>query len=496
MVRIRTVAGPALVSLVLLAALEGGLRLFGFEVTISGGWDPALNLFPLFRPDVGADGSPIMKRFNYPVSFRRTKPPNGLRVFVVGESSTVGFPFGPELSFTRFLQERLEASFPDRAVEVLNCAAIGIGSWHSRQIVNEIAHYQPDVVVINIGHNDWVIQDPGAADSLLRALSRSRLYQLAVLSGSAWRRWRYGPIDEHQLLNPRDPWGLVRLRAHGGALLTAGDRERIGHRLADNLRAMVAGAQAAGATVVLASISQNLKDFQPGASIHRHGLSAEQRERWRSAVEEAERLRRAGDCQDALTQLAAALRIDRRPALVQYARGQCLEALGRFGAARAAYRAASDLDAIPLGAPSSLRDLVRQVAIDTGAQFVDVVGALELRSPHGLVGSEFFFDHLHPTLVGHFEIARVLATALGANDTAYRGPDHAALLVMQRQVGRPLHVANLVLYVTLGRYDLAADELQKGAREYPELLRMQHVVDDLSTKDPPRAWTDLPESPD
>src|SRR5207247_293546 len=119
----------------------------------------------------------------------------------------------------------------------------------------------------------------------------------------------------------------------------------------------------------------------------------------------------------ALALLDQARRLDPRPAIGEYLRGQCLDRLGRLGKARAAYRRASDLDEVPLGARSSFNTVIARVAAETGAQLVDVGGALAQASRHGLVGRELFFDHLHPTIAGHVVIARVLARSLGAPAT-------------------------------------------------------------------------------
>jgi len=168
--------GPFLVAVALLAALEGALRLGGFEVKITSGADPKANLIPLFHPATAPDGTAVLERGDAPVRFRRDKPANGLRVFVVGESSVFGFPFGPELAFTRFLGDRLTAAFPDRTVEIVNAGVPAIGSWHVRRVVEEeVVGYHPDVVVIYSGHNDWVLPPPATASSLRRTFARMRL---------------------------------------------------------------------------------------------------------------------------------------------------------------------------------------------------------------------------------------------------------------------------------------------------------------------------------
>jgi hypothetical protein len=49
--------------------------------------------------------------------FLKEKPENSLRVFVMGSSTVLGFPYHQNGMFTRILQDRLQDSYPDE----INC---------------------------------------------------------------------------------------------------------------------------------------------------------------------------------------------------------------------------------------------------------------------------------------------------------------------------------------------------------------------------------------
>jgi hypothetical protein len=100
-------------ALVLLAALELGLRLAGWQIVVSVPGDPFVNLLPLFEPARAAGGVAVLRRRSDPgVTFLAAKPANGFRVFVLGESSVHGDPYGPAYAFAAFLQQRLAAALP------------------------------------------------------------------------------------------------------------------------------------------------------------------------------------------------------------------------------------------------------------------------------------------------------------------------------------------------------------------------------------------------
>jgi len=115
------------------------------------------------------------------------KPPEGLRLFCIGGSSAMGFPRGAAASFHAVLGELLESSLPARRVEAVNVAGMSYASHRLRFVADEILHYQPDVLVIYSGHNEFV--EKGVFRSLQQSvrrqaalnplLYRSRIYSLA-----------------------------------------------------------------------------------------------------------------------------------------------------------------------------------------------------------------------------------------------------------------------------------------------------------------------------
>lgn len=499
--RLGALLGPLLVALALLAVAEGGLRLGGFEADIGMGGDPKANLIPFFHPGTQLDGTPVWERNDAPIAFRRDKPANGLRVFVLGESPVFGWPFRADLAFPRFLGDRLAAAFPDRSVEVVNCGVNGVGSWHVLRILEEeVVHHAPDVVLIYAGHGDWLAPPPVEVLRFQRHLANLRLFQLAAVAQARWRRFRYGLFDAGRLKALNDPFGYGRQRARGELTLSRAEAAEITRRFAANLRAMVQGAERAGATVVLGTLSQNLRDFPPGASRHRRGLSPAGRARWGALIEQAIRSAGSGDCPTAITALDEALQIDHRAALAYYHRARCLDALGHLGRARAGYRIASDRDEVPLGARTASNDAIRTVAADMGVRLVDTERALAQASPHGLVGQEWFFDHVHPTFAGHVALARAFAEALGAPGGTW--PDPHALEAQHPDLMKQTHVARILVYLMLGWYDLADREVDEMGRSGTatatgeQIAQLHEGVAYLRRADPSPARTDLPEAAD
>ena len=80
--------------------------------------------------------------------FLKEKPENGFRVFVMGSSTVLGFPYHQNGMFTRILQERLQDSYPDKKVEVINTALTAINSFTLLDFIGDILDEDPDVLLI------------------------------------------------------------------------------------------------------------------------------------------------------------------------------------------------------------------------------------------------------------------------------------------------------------------------------------------------------------
>jgi len=145
---------------------------------------------PVFELDAGRGLYRTPRRatehsFNYQ-EFRAAKPADGFRVFVLGGSSAFGFPWGARVAFPRLLGDALRAAWPERSIEVVNAAAMSYGSHRLRILTHELLRYDPDLLILHEGHNEFVerrfyrdhLVRADALDGVQLALARWRLYSM------------------------------------------------------------------------------------------------------------------------------------------------------------------------------------------------------------------------------------------------------------------------------------------------------------------------------
>ena len=156
----------------------------------------------------------------------------------------------------------------------------------------------------------------------------------------------------------------------------------------------------------------NLRDCSPFASTHKAGLDDSQLSAWEQAFEAGIERAEAGDHAQAIEHFLAAAAIDDSYAELQFRLGQSYLAERQEPPARQAFMAARDLDALRFRADSRINQIIRDVADEQGTDvhFVDAEKALNdsASSIAHLPGSALFYEHVHLTFEGNYEVARAM----------------------------------------------------------------------------------------
>jgi lysophospholipase L1-like esterase len=373
----------------LLGGTEAALRAAGYGVTPEPLFVPApgqteylqANPRAILRlvPDASqAPGVSIETSY-----FRTTKRPGSLRVFVQGESSAAGFPYGLGASLAGVLDQRLERVFPGREVEVVSTAMSAVTTYALLDFADDIIAQQPDAVVIYAGHNEYL--GVLGVGSTFRAASSPRLTRLAL----AARNWRL-----YQWVS-----NVVRRVSPAAPAVTASSSDTLMARVAaereipfdsrlywagldqfqHNLDALLGRYRAARIPVFIGTLVSNERDQAPFVSVASEGEQS---------------------------------------ASAHYERGKVRESARDYVAARAEFAAARDRDALRFRAPGAMNDIVRDAAASQGATVVDSQAAFAAASPEGLIGNTLLLEHVHPNLDGYFLLADAFFDALLASGVA------------------------------------------------------------------------------
>lgn len=357
--------------------LECGLRLFHY------GYDPGLFIeypqdkdYRFLNPD--ASKRYFIDQKNATTGnvepFRKEKAPGTRRIFVLGESTTIGYPYFHNGSFHRWLQYRLAHTFPDQHFEIVNIALTAVNSYTVLGFAREVVDFQPDAVLIYTGHNEYYgamgvgsTEKLGGSPVLVNGILRLRSLKTLQLAADLY----------HKAL----------------ALVTSGKTENDGTRM----RRMVAEQEIPyqselyqrGVEQFKANISEVLDIFtEHNVPVFISNLVSNERDLKPFVSFPENNTRYPEDYED--------------NALSNYNLGKQAFALGSANASRKYFSKARDLDGLRFRAPEEFNTILSQlVAGHPNTHLVDTHGVFEAHSPGGIIGNDLILEHVHPNLEGY-----------------------------------------------------------------------------------------------
>ncbi len=352
-----------------------------------------------------------------PDYFLAEKPAGMFRIFCLGGSTTVGYPYWFNGSFSSFLRDRLHAIFPDRPLEIVNVGMTATNSFTVLDIARDLVRYQPDLLIVYDGHNEFYgalgvasRESEGRARWLTLAYLRLIHLRTFVLLRDAYSR-------AASLLSREAPAGdtgtMMERLARGQYVPLGSDTYREGLRtFTENLGDLGSLCRREGIPLILGTQVSSLKDQAPFVSRPGAGTTPAQEEEFRALMLAAQRCRQAGRPDSAAELLGRAAALDTLRADPWYALGRALEALGRNREARGAFVRARDLDQLRFRTSSDFNNAILGAADGGLVSAVDMERVFAGASPDSLIGRELIVEHLHPNSRGYFLLARAYAEAM------------------------------------------------------------------------------------
>ncbi len=355
--------------------------------------------------------------------FLKRKPADSYRIFVLGGSTTAGYPYLFNGSFSSILKAILHAYYPEKYIEVVNLAMPAVSSYTVRDIALRLAPYHPDLLLIYTGHNEFYGGlGVGSSESLL---GNSRWLILTYLKLSRFRTF--------QLVKAVVQWifrGFEKA-AHSGAASRGTLMERLagkqhipygsklfhiaGENFQKNMEDVVDYAEKHHIPVMIGTLVSNIHDQPPFVDVHgENGNRAE----WESLLNSAKEKLAQRQYPTARQLLEQAVALDSLPASPYFLLGQVWEALGDTGQAYRFFYKAKEFDGLRFRASEDLNRRIRNMGTRPGVTVVPIQQAFEVNSPGGIPGKSLFLEHLHPNVDGYVLMAKTFASGVISS----RGP--------------------------------------------------------------------------
>ena len=389
------------------------------------GFDESLPLFVEDQQDSALLTTATNKLAHFNAqSFPRTKATGTRRIFCLGGSTTHGRPYDDATSYAGWLRELLPLADPAHHWEVINAGGVSYASYRLAAVSEQLVTLQPDLLIIYTGHNEFLEEL-----SYPELKNRSRLLKQATLLAARSRVFTLlfkglktipGSRGQPTMLDGE----VDEILNHTVGPSSYKRNDQLRGQVIDffqlNLLRIIQLAQQHDVAVVLVTPAANLRDFSPFKSQHSDGLSESDQQHWQQLTEQAQVLAIQQQWPEATTLLKQAVAINERHADTHFQLAAALQAQQQYERALAHYQRAVDEDVCPLRAISPLVQSVRQIAANESIPLVDfeklVADKCLENNKHVIPGSDFFLDHVHPTILSHRMLAEAIIDRLEAEN--------------------------------------------------------------------------------
>jgi tetratricopeptide (TPR) repeat protein len=392
-----------LFSLFILFLLELSLRVFKYGSNLNLFIEyPNNKEYLVFNPDASKKyftNKALATEGNVEL-FKKKKDEGTLRIFVLGESTTIGYPYFHNGSFHRWLQYRLMHDYPDQNFEIINLSLTAVNSYTVLGFTKELLNYKPDAILIYVGHNEYygtlgvactdkIGGNPFLVNLILN-LRELRLTQLitnlyekiagARMTGSGGTRMKMMVADEQI---PYDSKlfirGINQFKYNIDKTLSLYNKYKI--------------------PVFISNLVSNEKDFKPFVNI---AIDSVQFPGFEKNLKPGLKAFENNNFPLASQLLLKAEKISDANALCNFYLGKLAYKQGDFKQAKEYFVRAKDLDGLRFRAPDQLNEVIIQLCNKYPyAHMVDTRAEFENWSGDHIIGNELILEHVHPNLTGY-----------------------------------------------------------------------------------------------
>ncbi|PRX53817.1 hypothetical protein [Flagellimonas meridianipacifica] len=320
--------------------------------------------------------------------FKEDKDSETFRIFVLGASTAVGYPYRKNGSFHRWLQFALNTSYPNQKIEIINLALTAVNSYTLLDFTKQLIDYEPDALLIYAGHNEYygalgvgrsntLVQNPRWVNIGIQ-LKQLRLIQLAESIVDNIAHTTAG--------KKKDRATLMEKMAEDRKIVYESKKYKKGiYQFNYNFERIAQLTQKAGIPVFLSSLVSNEKGLKPFIG---NGTNEEtSANHYFELADEA------------------------------YQKGNVKET-------KKNYILAKEYDQLRFRAPEAINDKIEELSLRfSHIYFVDTQCRFESVSDNGIIGNALLWEHVHPKLEGYSLVAHsfyeeILASRLV--DSKYR----------------------------------------------------------------------------
>ena len=427
-----------LIAALILVLVEFTLRLIGFGNDMSLLQEKKINnqkyllihpffcykYFPNFTEIVPATVTQL---------FAVQKPDNVFRIYIIGESTSKGFPYSRIESFPYQLEQMLNKAKTQYRFEVVNFSMDATNSHIGLDVVKELVRYPPpDLAIIYYGHNEFIGIGGGGSYhnpffQLNKKFSNLRIYQSLKLLSTK--------------ISKRDPRTLLeRMTKKKGVEYNSKVYKNTMNDFEKNYESILNLLTKNNIKVIACGVVKNVKEFKPLES--KGNITGAEITKINETVKiENDSLRLIKQLNEEVKDNAA----------LAYAGAEALLELNEDKLAKYFYYKACDLDMLRLRGSSDINKIIERSSVKYNCNYIDLQEFINNMDEDGIAGDNLILEHVHPSLECHTAVASKLAATIFDDILKVNITEDYKEIEIQSSLIEKIAVAK-ILYNTFSKY--------------------------------------------
>jgi tetratricopeptide (TPR) repeat protein len=351
-----------------------------------------------------------------PEDFAVNKPDSTYRIFCLGASTTVGYPYWYNGSFPSLLRNRLQILFPKKSLEIINLGLTATNSNTVIDIAGELVKYQPNLIVLYDGHNEFYGALGTASWESSGSFPWMTKFYLRIIHWKTFWLFRNIFSSAASLFTSSSPQAIERgtmmeRMAHGKYIPFRNEEYEITQKIfRNNLNTLKNICIDHRLPLIVCSQVSNMRDLPPFVSEPDPKVTPGEGEIIQTKYRHAISILKGNNIDSACILFNELTHLDSLRADFHYYLAKCYERKSDFRHASMEYTLARDYDQLRFRASSDFNKEISNIADPShNIFFVDIEKYFRDASPDSIVGYSLIKEHLHPNAKGNFLIAKMIS---------------------------------------------------------------------------------------
>ncbi len=333
------------------------------------------------------------------------KDKDTLRIFSYGASSTAGWPYGLDFSYTSYLKKYLQTIYSNKKIETINFSVLGFDSLEVRYIIEKSIKYLPDIIIVYTGHNaveEYNIKKikSGFLNNISLQFKNFSLFKLInhlinIINTGYLSKWTVIP-------------DRTRDQIYDKSIITKNEKKLLIKNYTKNINSIISLALNNNIKLVIIKPIYNMFDFGPVYSYYNKALTKTDKDLYVYNLKKGIDLFKNKKINQALTIFQKCQKLDSEVAILQFYLAKCYYLINNLERALYHRKKSIDLDGVWWVCTGQHQEILNKIKEQQNIVVINLLKKIAEKTGEKFLNNKWLIDEIHPTPFAHSMIADIL----------------------------------------------------------------------------------------